>query len=60
MKNFEYFEVTADIGFRAYGKNLNEAFENAGLASPFDEDTIKGICKTADEYLSAYDLSDVK
>ncbi|WP_405268964.1 archease [Methanobrevibacter sp.] len=32
MKKFEYFEVTADIGFRAYGKNLNEAFENAGLA----------------------------
>ncbi len=32
MKKFEYFEVTADIGFRAYGENLNEAFENAGLA----------------------------
>ena len=32
MKNFEYFDVTADIGFRSYGKNLNEAFENAGLA----------------------------
>lgn len=32
MKNFEYFDVTADIGFKAYGKNLNEAFENAGLA----------------------------
>ena len=32
MKNYEYFEVTADIGFKAYGKNLNEAFENAGLA----------------------------
>ena len=31
MKNFEYFDVTADIGFRAYGKSLNEAFENAGL-----------------------------
>ena len=29
---FEYFDVTADIGFKAYGKNLNEAFENAGLA----------------------------
>ena len=29
---YEYFEVTADIGFRAYGDNLNEAFENAGLA----------------------------
>lgn len=32
MKKFEYFDVTADIGFYAYGKNLNEAFENAGLA----------------------------
>ncbi len=32
MKNYEYFEVTADIGFKAYGKNLNKAFENAGLA----------------------------
>ena len=32
MKSFEYFDVTADIGFYAYGKNLNEAFENAGLA----------------------------
>ena len=28
MKKYEYFEVTADIGFRAYGENLNEAFEN--------------------------------
>lgn len=32
MKNYEYFEATADIGFKAYGKDLNEAFENAGLA----------------------------
>ncbi|WP_432644587.1 archease [Methanobrevibacter sp.] len=32
MKKFEYFGVTADIGFKAYGKDLNEAFENAGLA----------------------------
>lgn len=32
MKNYEYFEVTADIGFKAYGENLNKAFENAGLA----------------------------
>ena len=32
MKKFEYFEVTADIGFKAYGKDLNEAFKNAGLA----------------------------
>ena len=32
MKKYEYFEVTADIGFKAYGNNINEAFENAGLA----------------------------
>ena len=32
MKNFEYFDVTADIGFISYGKDMNEAFENAGLA----------------------------
>ena len=32
MKKFEYFDVTADIGFYAFGKNLNEAFENGGLA----------------------------
>lgn len=32
MKSFEYFDVTADIGFKAYGNTLNEAFENAGLA----------------------------
>ena len=32
MKKFEYFDVTADIGFYAFGKDLNEAFENAGLA----------------------------
>lgn len=32
MKSYEYFDVTADIGFKAYGENLNQAFENAGLA----------------------------
>ena len=32
MKRYEYFEATADIGIRAYGKDINEAFENAGLA----------------------------
>lgn len=31
-KSFEYFDVTADIGFFAYGNCLNEAYENAALA----------------------------
>jgi SHS2 domain-containing protein len=29
---FEFLEHTADMKFRAYGRTLNEAFENAGLA----------------------------
>ena len=32
MKIYEYFEATADIGFRAYGNDIDEAFENAGIA----------------------------
>ncbi len=32
MKRYDYFEATADIGFKAYGEDINEAFENAGLA----------------------------
>ena len=31
-KKFEFFEVTADVGIRSYGKTLEEAFENAALA----------------------------
>ena len=32
MKRYEYFEATADIGLKAYGKDRNESFENARLA----------------------------
>ena len=32
MKSYEYFEATADIGLKVYGKDMNEAFENAVLA----------------------------
>jgi len=32
MKNFKFFEHTADVEFEAYGKNLEETFENAALA----------------------------
>ncbi len=32
MKKFEWVEHPSDIGFRAYGKDLAEAFENAALA----------------------------
>lgn len=29
---FEFFDVTADVGYIAYGQNLDEAFENASIA----------------------------
>lgn len=29
---FEYFDVTADIGVRVWGANINETFENAAIA----------------------------
>ena len=31
-KKFEFFEVTADVGYKAYGNTLEESFENAALA----------------------------
>lgn len=33
MKKFEFLDITtADVGFAAYGKNLNELFANSALA----------------------------
>jgi SHS2 domain-containing protein len=33
MKKFEFVDITtADVAFRAYGKNLNELFSNSALA----------------------------
>lgn len=31
-KPFEFFDVTADVGFMAYGKTLEESFGNSALA----------------------------
>ncbi|MDI6725093.1 MAG: archease [Methanobacterium sp.] len=31
-KKFEFFDVTADVGYKAYGNTLEQAFENAALA----------------------------
>ena len=50
MKKFDYFEATADIGFRAYGKDLNKAFENAGLA-------IFNIISDTDDIVPAKEIS---
>jgi hypothetical protein len=39
---------------------FTKLLENAGLASPFEEETIKTICKKADEYLTAFDLTGIE
>jgi len=63
-KKFDFFDVTADVGFRAYGKTLDEAFGNAALAMfevmtdtskimPKIEKEIK--IKSEDEYALLYD-----
>lgn len=31
-KNFEYFDVTADIGVKVWGSNIDELFEKAAMA----------------------------
>jgi SHS2 domain-containing protein len=44
IMKYEYFEHTADVKFKAHGKNLEEAFSNAALAMfnvMFEHDKVK-------------------
>lgn len=61
---FEFFDVTADAGFNAYGDTLEEAFQNAALAMfevITDTNSIKPQIKkeinieSEDEYALLYD-----
>jgi SHS2 domain-containing protein len=61
---FEFFDVTADVGFRAYGGSLDEAFQNAALAMfevMTDTSNIKPLMKreilleSEDEHALLYD-----
>ena len=61
---FQFFDVTADVGYRAYGNNLENAFENAAIAMfevITDTSTIKPLIKkqirleAEDEYAILYD-----
>lgn len=63
-KRFEFFDVTADAGFKAYGDTLEEAFQNAALAMfevMTDTNSIKPQIKrkinieSEDEYALLYD-----
>lgn len=43
MKKFEWIDHPSDIGFKAYGRNLEEAFENAALALSHILVDVKGV-----------------
>ena len=51
MKKYEYFDVTADIGFKAYGNDLNEAFENADTSN-VDSSIAKSFEITSEDEVS--------
>ena len=58
MKTYELVDHTADVGIKAYGKNLSEAFENAAKAM-FDIITDKSEIESIGQYdinLEAPDL----
>ena len=51
-----YMAYTKQGGSDVFTKLL----ENAGLASPFEEKTIKGICEMADRFLTDFDLTGIE
>jgi len=58
MKTYDLIDHTADVGVKAYGKNLSEAFEHAAKAM-FDIITDNSEIETVGQYtilLDAHDL----
>ena len=50
-----YIAYTEQGGSQVFTKLI----ENAGLKSPFEEDTIREVCEKADSWLNAYDLTGI-
>lgn len=59
MINYEFIEHTADIGIKAYGKNLSEAFKNAAVGM-FDIITNKSKINNIGEYEIHLDAPDLE
>ena len=41
-------------------KVFTELLKNAGLESPFHENTLKGVCQKANSWLESYDLEGIE
>lgn len=50
-----YMAYTKQGGSRVFTELLN----NAGMESPFDEETLKGVCETARQWLNDFDLEGI-
>ncbi len=59
MIDYEFIEHTADIGIKAYGKNLSEAFKNAAVGM-FDIITNKSKINNIGEYEIQLDAPDLE
>ena len=51
-----YMAYTRQGGSRTF----TDLLKNAGLGSPFEEETLKGVCDQADKFLQAFDLSGIE
>ena len=51
-----YMAYTEQGGSRTF----TDLLKNAGLDSPFEEETIKEVCRKAAEWLSDFDLSGIE
>ena len=51
-----YMAYTRQGGSRTF----TDLLKNAGLGSPFEEETLKGVCEQADKFLQAFDLSGIE
>ncbi|AAK40990.1 archease [Saccharolobus solfataricus] len=61
MRQFEFFEHTADVGIKSYGRSLEEAFSNAALGVfevITDTSKVRPV-EYREIYLNGYDLENL-
>ena len=59
MKKYEFIEHTADVGVKAFGKNLSECFENAAIGM-FDIITDSSHIDSKGEYIITIEFDDLE
>lgn len=59
MERYEVFEHTADVGIRAYGKDINQAFENSAFGM-FDIITDVDMVEAVGEYVITLEARDLE